>query len=79
MEVSLHQTTGPSRVDRNPWYRVELEMRDDGCGFDPSVVPPDHLGLGIIRDRVQAIGASFELAIQPGHAIKVFVAWEGAQ
>ena len=31
--------------------RVELRISDDGRGFDPATVSPDHLGLGIIRER----------------------------
>ena len=44
--------------------RVELSIEDDGIGFDMGSVPPDHLGLGIMRERAESIGA--ELAIESG-------------
>ncbi len=56
-QVQLH-------VQRHPRWR--FEVRDDGCGFDPQAVPPDslHVGLGIMRERAERIGA--QLAVQPG-------------
>lgn len=43
---------------------VELQIRDDGRGFDPADVSAVHLGLGIMRERADAIGA--ELQIESG-------------
>ena len=58
---------------------VELQVSDDGRGFDPSSVPSDHLGLGlgIIRERAEAIGATLKLESQPGHGTQVIVLWKG--
>ncbi|MDY7077527.1 MAG: two-component regulator propeller domain-containing protein [Chloroflexota bacterium] len=56
---------------------VELCISDDGCGFDPSCIPPDRLGLGIIRERTQAIGAKLKVESQPGHGTRVIVVWKG--
>jgi signal transduction histidine kinase len=53
----------------------ELWVTDDGCGFDPAHVPSDHLGLKIMRERAQAIGAEFQLDSQPGQGTRVFVRW----
>jgi signal transduction histidine kinase len=44
--------------------KVELTIEDDGVGFDTGSVPPDHLGLEIMRERAESIGA--ELAIESG-------------
>jgi nitrate/nitrite-specific signal transduction histidine kinase len=46
--------------------QVELTICDDGRGFDPDVVPAGCLGLGIIRERAQAIGAALEIDTKPG-------------
>ena len=54
---------------------VALCVRDNGCGFDPSSVPPDRLGLGIIRERVQAIGATLTIDSEPGLGTQVEVIW----
>jgi signal transduction histidine kinase len=57
--------------------QIELSIADDGRGFDLANVPPDHLGLGIIRERAQAIGASLEVTSQPGHGTRITVVWKG--
>jgi two-component system, NarL family, nitrate/nitrite sensor histidine kinase NarX len=48
-------------VQQAPTWRVEV--RDDGCGFEPSSAGPDetHVGLRIMRERAQHIGASVEV------------------
>ena len=46
--------------------RVVLTISDDGRGFDPATVSPEHLGLGIIRERAQAIGAALRIESEPG-------------
>jgi ligand-binding sensor domain-containing protein/signal transduction histidine kinase len=56
--------------------RVELRVSDDGRGFDPSAIPPDRLGLGIIRERAQAVGATLEIESRPGHGTRLIVVWE---
>jgi PAS domain S-box-containing protein len=44
---------------------VELEIDDDGVGFDPAAAYPGHLGLTSMRER--AIAISGELVVQSGH------------
>ena len=53
-------------VQQTPQWRVEV--RDDGCGFDGDRVQADqtHVGLRIMRERAQRIGASVEVASVPG-------------
>ncbi len=43
-----------------------LQVRDDGRGFDPTQVPPASLGLGIMRERAEAIGARLDIQSRPG-------------
>ncbi|MFX8871976.1 ATP-binding protein, partial [Acinetobacter baumannii] len=38
-----------------------LVTRDDGRGFDPDQVSGDHLGLQIMHERAQHIGATLEI------------------
>ena len=49
------------RVQRHPQWRFEVS--DDGLGFDPAAVPPDslHVGLGIMRERAERIGATLRV------------------
>jgi PAS domain S-box-containing protein len=54
---------------------VVVRIRDNGCGFDLSAIPPDHLGINIMRERAHSIGAIFELTSQPGQGTEVLVIW----
>jgi signal transduction histidine kinase len=56
--------------------RLELRISDDGRGFDLAHIPPDRLGLGIIRERAQAIGASLEIKSRPGGGTRITVVWQ---
>jgi ligand-binding sensor domain-containing protein/signal transduction histidine kinase len=57
--------------------QVTLTVRDDGCGFDPDRVSPDHLGLGIIRERAERIGAELGIESELGRGTEVMVKWTG--
>jgi two-component system nitrate/nitrite sensor histidine kinase NarX len=53
-------------VQQAPHWRVEV--RDDGCGFAAAGEEPDetHVGLRIMRERAQRIGATVEVESVPG-------------
>jgi two-component system nitrate/nitrite sensor histidine kinase NarX len=55
--------------------RVELSVTDDGCGFVFAHIAPQHLGLGIMRERAEDIGASLSIQSQPGHGTAISVRW----
>jgi GAF domain-containing protein/ligand-binding sensor domain-containing protein len=55
---------------------IELAINDDGRGFDPAQVPPERLGLGIIRERAQAISATLEIDSHPGQGTRIRVVWK---
>jgi signal transduction histidine kinase len=54
---------------------VELSIADDGCGFDVKDIPPDHLGVGIMHERAEAIGAKLAIESQVGQGTQVTVLW----
>jgi PAS domain S-box-containing protein len=54
--------------------RIELSVDDNGAGFDPSVVGGEHMGLRIMRERADAIGAAFSVESTPGLGTSVSVA-----
>ena len=77
--VDLRCALPPSSLQEG-WMkgrRVKLCIVDDGCGFDPSCVPPGRLGLGIMRERAQAIGATLDIDSQLGHGTRVTAVWKG--
>ena len=56
---------------------VRLSIEDDGQGFNPRHVPPDRLGLRILAERAEAIGAEIEIESEPGLGSQVILFWEG--
>jgi PAS domain S-box-containing protein len=54
---------------------VRFEVRDNGIGFDTTTTKPTSLGLRIMRERAEAIGAQFHLASIPGSGTCVEVTW----
>jgi len=55
--------------------KVTLSIADNGSGFDPARVPPDHLGLKIMCERAEALGAEFSIYSEPGEGTQVCVCW----
>jgi PAS domain S-box-containing protein len=55
---------------------VRLMVADNGVGFDPSTVTADHLGLKIMRERAEAIGAKFSVYSEPGEGAQISVIWQ---
>lgn len=52
-----------------------LTVSDQGQGFDPQSVPSGHLGLKIMRERMQDIGGSLEVLSQPSKGTTVTAIW----
>jgi signal transduction histidine kinase len=55
--------------------RVQMQIRDDGVGFDPTCVRPTSLGLRIMGERAEAIHARLQVASQPGAGTTVSLDW----
>jgi signal transduction histidine kinase len=76
VEVCLQRSLSVAEDTSGTLIRAELEVRDNGRGFDTSSIPPDRFGLGIIRERVQAIGANLTIQSQAGRGTRVAVDWK---
>lgn len=74
-KASVSLITSCDKLSGNTRY--ELSISDDGRGFDPDQVTGDHLGLDIMRERSEAVGAEFLIESTPGKGSKVTVVWEG--
>jgi PAS domain S-box-containing protein len=55
---------------------VLMTVRDDGIGFDPTQLKPSSLGLRIMRERAENIGAELTITSQPGRGTEVAVVWQ---
>jgi NarL family two-component system sensor histidine kinase YdfH len=50
---------------------LEIEIRDDGIGFDPGAVEAGHYGLLGMRERVRLAGGSLEVQSGPGWGTRI--------
>jgi signal transduction histidine kinase len=73
--VSLQCHTQPGPGTGTVSGPVVLQVIDNGRGFDLEQIPANRLGLGIIRERADAIGASLEIQSHPGEGTKIIAQW----
>ena len=52
---------------------LELEVSDDGVGFDPQAQYPGHLGLQSMRERAVSIGGKLEITSAKNHGTQIRV------
>lgn len=52
---------------------LQVEIADNGCGFDPAALPPGGMGLNSMAERCERLGASLEILSSPqtGTTIRV--------
>jgi two-component system nitrate/nitrite sensor histidine kinase NarX len=75
VSLSLHCQPAPAGPGPRPARAATLSIADDGQGFDPADTPPDHLGLDIMRERAEAVGATLTIASRPGQGVQVTAVW----
>ena len=76
-QVDLHLRCSPPASDGTAPGRMELCVCDNGRGFDPHGVTSEHLGLGIMRERAESVGAALQVDTRPGDGTRVTVVWTG--
>jgi signal transduction histidine kinase len=54
---------------------VQLKITDDGQGFEPNNVPAACMGLDIMRERAEAVGATLTITSQSGSGTSIIVTW----
>jgi len=57
---------------------IELNIRDDGQGFDPERIAAGHYGLSMMRERAEAVGALLSITSQAGHGTELTIRWAEA-
>ena len=60
--------------DCQPGY-FTLSIQDDGLGFDVDSIPPNHLGIAIMRERANSIGATLKIESQVGQGTEIELNW----
>lgn len=51
--------------------RVKIDIADDGKGFDPAAIPPNHYGTSIMHDRAQSLGGTLAIDSRPGAGTRI--------
>ena len=76
--ISKHAHATEVRMNlKNLTSQVILEVQDNGRGFDPMAVAPERMGLRIMQERADDIGAGFELESRPGQGTRISIICEG--
>jgi signal transduction histidine kinase len=79
LRVSLRASPPVSRQQADGWQgQVVLRVSDDGQGFDADLRQGDQLGLGIMRERAEAVGASLTIESQSDRGTDVILAWDSS-
>jgi signal transduction histidine kinase len=78
--VALHSRASRGCVAvRGRDGRLELTVTDNGRGFDLAAVGSGHLGLGIMRERAESVGAELQVVSRPGEGTAVTATWPEQQ
>jgi len=74
--IGKHAKASQALVNLQLGEKVRLSIEDDGQGFDPSSVTADHLGLKIMRERAEAVGAKYSVYSEPGEGTQITFTWQ---
>ncbi len=58
---------------------LHMEIHDNGAGFDTNKIKPTSLGMRIMRERAQTIGAEFYVTSNPGKGTTVSITWNSVK
>jgi signal transduction histidine kinase len=80
---NIGKHSGASRIEISLARRdgqIWLEIRDDGCGFDPQsagqhTAQASGFGLAGMRERAEICGASFRIDSSPGEGTRIATKW----
>jgi nitrate/nitrite-specific signal transduction histidine kinase len=67
-QVEVHLECEPGQMN--------MLIRDDGLGFNPATITPDHLGIAIMRERASSIGASLIINSEIGTGTTIELVWK---
>ncbi|CAN5860186.1 hypothetical protein BH10CHL1_BH10CHL1_47040 [soil metagenome] len=74
--VAKHARASSASVTLNRFSTaLDLMIVDDGYGFLYDKIAPDHLGLSIMRERADSIGATLTIQSQPEQGTVVTLHW----
>jgi signal transduction histidine kinase len=59
--------------------QMNLLIKDDGLGFEPDLITPDHMGISIMHERASSIGACLQVESQVGQGTTVRLDWRSVR
>jgi signal transduction histidine kinase len=75
IHVGCSRCSGREVGEQRP-QELLLEVKDNGKGFDQNQAHHDHLGLEIMRERAEDIGAEIEIHSEPEVGTHIQVRWQ---
>ncbi|MEH2158529.1 sensor histidine kinase [Nostoc sp.] len=76
--IKYAQATLVSVSLRSDSQEIVLRISDNGCGFDSDKIPSGHLGIAIMKERAESIGAIFHVSSYPGKGTEIVLSWSTA-
>jgi len=74
--IAKHSKASQVEIDlEHEGAAIELHIRDDGRGFDPEQTLSGHYGLGMMKERAEAVGATLSITSQPRHGSELILHW----
>jgi PAS domain S-box-containing protein len=76
--IAKHAKASRVEIDlRRVGGEMEMHVRDNGCGFVASEsAPSGHYGLGMMRERAEAVNAKLTVSGRPGHGTEITLRWQ---
>lgn len=77
--VAKHANASQVQIDLDAQPgRARVAIRDDGVGFQAGELVAENLGLKIMRERADSIGAQLSIHSQPGAGTRIELTWRKA-
>jgi len=74
--VAKHAGASLVEIDLNHIENgLELNIHDDGQGFDPERTISGHYGLSMMQERAETAGAQLSIMSQPGQGTELTIFW----
>ena len=68
-------TTALVQVSQQPSL-LSITVEDNGVGFDRALIGQEGMGLSSLKERVEAMGGTFELDTEPGGGVSVYLEFD---